>query len=142
VTDLCASLRPKLGRLELQSTAVDLAEAARRVYDAWDQVDGMDEELGAGGICQDVASAMGDVLSARGFEVVTVHASVGENHVYLVALTDDGVYSVDIPPHVYEIGSGYVWQKREDAVFDPAVVDFMRLEDPMSPDEFEARYQD
>lgn len=142
MNDLSAVLRPKLGYTELNATAADLAEAARRVHEAWDQVDGMDEELGAGGICQDVASAMGEVLSARGFEVITVHASVGENHVYLVTLTDDGVYSVDIPPHVYEIGSGYVWKKREDAVFEADVVEFMRVEDAMSPDEFEARYQD
>lgn len=140
--ELASTLSPKLGLPQLRGSAHELAAAAKRVYDGWDQVDGMDEELGAGGICQDVAGAMAEVLSAKGFDVITVHASVGENHVYLVTLTEDGVFSVDIPPSVYEIGSGYVWEKRSDARFEPDVVEFMRLEDVMTADEFEARYQD
>jgi hypothetical protein len=118
-----------------------LADAAAKVHSLWDQdADGFDEELGAGGICQDVASAMSSVLSEAGIDAMTMHASVGENHVFLVAPLEDGVYAIDIPPDVYETGGGYVWRKRHDAVFTPNDVQFDRIADPMSPDEFEEAY--
>lgn len=127
---------------DVMSRACELALAAKAVWDLWDQdPEGMDPELGAGGICQDVASAMAEALGRMGVEhVTTMHASVGENHVFVVALLDDGVYSIDIPPHVYEIGSGYVWRKREDAVFDASCVTFERLDGRMDPEAFEEAY--
>lgn len=137
---LWASGLPRLG--DVLALRADLAEAAKAVYGAWEQgPDGWDEELGEGGICQDVASAMAGRLDGHGFEhVVTVHASVGENHVFLVVLLEDGVYSVDIPPTVYEAGGGYVWRKRPDADFSPECVEIVRVEGPMDPAEFEAAY--
>ena len=129
---------------ELKALAPALAEAARRVHGEWEQdADGMDVELGAGGICQDVASAMAGVLGEGGFEqVLQVHAGCGENHVFLVALLEDGVYEVDIPPSVYETGSGYVWRKREDARFDADCVAVSRIAGPMDAEAFEATYCD
>lgn len=120
----------------------ELAEAAKAVYDAWEQGDdGWDDELGLGGICQDVASAMAGKLGGLGIEhVVQVHASVGENHVFLVALLEDGVYSIDIPPSVYETGGGYVWRKRDSAEFPADCVEVFRVGDLMEPDAFEEAY--
>jgi len=137
---LWASGLPRLG--DVLALRADLAEAAKAVYGAWEQgPDGWDDELGEGGICQDIASAMLERLGENGVEhVLSVHASVGENHVFLVALLEDGVYSVDIHPSVYEIGSGYVWKRRPDAEFGPECVDVMRVGDPMDPAEFEASY--
>jgi hypothetical protein len=129
---------------DVKARAGELAQAAKGVFDLWEQDgEGMDPELGAGGICQDIASAMVESLSAMGVEhALSVHASVGENHVFVVAMFEDGVFAIDIPPHVYEIGSGYVWKKREDAVFDASSVTFDRIGDRMDPDDFERAFTD
>lgn len=119
-----------------------LAEAAMSVYSEWDQIDGFDEELGSGGICQDIASAMTTALAEHGFEhSMSVHAAVGENHVFVVALIPgDGVYEIDIPPSVYEIGSGYTWKKREGIVIGADDVVIGRISEDMDPEAFEETY--
>lgn len=122
---------------DLAAVLPDLAASAQSVYDSWDQVDGFDEELGSGGICQDIASAMADVLSEAGVEeIVHFHQSVGENHVYLVALLADGVFTIDIPPHVYEDGGGYVWKKKEGVMITAEEVFIDRLGGSIDPQEF------
>lgn len=128
----------------VRAASGDLAAAAKAVFDAWDQdFEGYDEELGSGGICQDVASAMVAALSSAGVEnAMTFHASVGENHVFVVALLEDGVFTIDIPPHVYETGSGYVWKKRHDAAFTPDSVVIDRIGEPMDAQAFEEAYGD
>jgi hypothetical protein len=119
-----------------------LAAAAMSIYDDWQQIDGMDIELGAGGICQDVASAMTGSLSEAGFEhMYCVHASVGENHVFVVVLVPgDGVYEIDIPPSVYEVGSGYVWKKREGITIGENDVVIGKIADDMDEDAFADNY--
>lgn len=112
----------------IKSLRQELAQAAQEIYDQWDQSgpDG-DIELGFGGICQDIASAMANVLSQNGIHCSTVFSSVGDNHVWVVAVVDDGVYEVDIPYHVYEFGSGYTWNKKENIVFTEEDVCIARL---------------
>lgn len=124
---------------DIQAMSNDLAAAARRVHAEWDQdVDGHDEVFGYGGICQDVATGMVDTLVAAGFDnALTVHGTTGENHVWVVALCGDGVYAIDIPPSVYEIGSGFVWRKRRDAVITGDEVTFLRICDTMDAEAFE-----
>lgn len=96
-----------------------LAHSAQKVYDEWEQDEnGYCDILGEGGICQDIADAMADVLSNNGIECSTVSQSSGEQHVYVVARTEDGVYKVDIPPYLYETGGGYNWKKIPDVEFD------------------------
>lgn len=96
-----------------------LAHSAQKVYDEWEQDEnGYCDILGEGGICQDIADAMADVLSNNGIECSTVSQSSGEQHVYVVARTEDGVYMVDIPPYLYETGGGYNWKKIPDVEFD------------------------
>lgn len=115
----------------IRALSAELANAAQRVYDGWDQdEDGEDPMLGSGGICQDVAAAMCDVLTDAGVECQTVSQVSGEQHVYVVARTDSGVYVVDIPPGVYEEGGGYNWRKIPDVEFAPSDVVIRRL----SPD--------
>ena len=127
---------------QLHSLAPDLAAAAQSVYDAWEQKDGWDEELGQGGICQDIASAMVSVLNDNGFEhSLSVAAAVGENHVFVVALLPDhGIYEIDIPPSTYEIGSGYVWKKRNAVRMTGEDVAIERIADPTGLQEFENTY--
>ena len=106
-TDILFSLKSKL------------AHSAQEVYDEWEQDEnGYCDILGEGGICQDIADAMADVLSNNGIECSTVSQSSGEQHVYVVARTEDGVYRVDIPPYLYETGGGYNWKKIPDVEFD------------------------
>lgn len=97
-----------------------LAAAAQAVYDSWEQdADGMDEELGSGGICQDIAAAIADVVSNSGFNAGTMESQCGEQHVWAIAYneveTEEGTeyegYHVDIPFSVYETGGGYNWKK-------------------------------
>lgn len=128
----------------LVSLTPSLAAAAQKVYEAWDQVDGFDEELGAGGICQDIAAAMSCTMGEHGFEhVLSVSSSVGENHVFLVALIEnEGVFEVDVPFRIYEQGSGYVFRKIPNVTIEDRHVVIERLSDPISPDEFYQAYSD
>ena len=116
----------------------ELAVAAQKIYDEWDQDEnGYCEMIGEGGICQDIADAMADVLSNHNIECTTVSQTIGEQHVYVVAKTDDGIYSVDIPPYLYETGGGYCWKKIPDVEFTERYVVIDRLSsDPNDFDEY------
>jgi len=112
-----------------------LALSAQKVYDKWEQDEnGYCDMLGEGGICQDIADAMADVLSNNGIECTTVSQVSGEQHVYVVARTEDGVYNVDIPPYLYETGGGYCWKKIPDVEFDERYLVINRLSS--DPDEY------
>jgi hypothetical protein len=98
----------------IRALAPRIAEAAQKVYDEWEQdEDGESAEYGFGGICDDVAEAICDVV--RGCEaveeVMTFHVEA-DNHTVALALTADGIYEVDIPPSVYEDGQWYMYTKR------------------------------
>jgi hypothetical protein len=113
-----------------------LVLAAQQVYDNWEQnEEGYCDSLGQGGICQDIASAMVGVLDKNDIESATVSQTIGEQHVYVVAKTEDGIYEVDIPPYVYETGGGYCWKKIPNVKFDEKDVIINRLSS--DPDEFE-----
>jgi hypothetical protein len=116
----------------------ELADAAQKIYDEWEQDEnGYCEMIGEGGICQDIADAMADVLINNGIECSTVSQQTGEQHVYVVAKTEDGVYNVDIPPYLYETGGGYCWKKIPDVEFDVRYVIIDRLSpDPNDFDEY------
>ena len=111
-------------------------QAAQKEYDDWAQdEDGMDEVLGTGGICQDIAEKIASILSQHGFDCTTVSQQIGEQHVYVIAKTEDGVYEVDIPPYVYETGGGYNWRKIPNVKFDESCISVNRLSS--DPEEFE-----
>jgi hypothetical protein len=126
----------------LLSLKRELAHAAQKIYDEWHQdEDGYCEMLGEGGICQDVASEMASVLWKHGIECSTVSQQTGEQHVYVVARIDDGVYNVDIPPYLYETGGGYCWKKIPDVEFDERyIVIDMLSSDPNDFEEYIGDY--
>lgn len=108
-----------------------LAQAAQNVYSEWTQdEDGMDPMLGTGGICQDIAEAMADVIQASAqCYAFSVDAMMGDQHVFVLACTEtpdiDGQYEgyfVDIYPHHYETGGGFSWKKIPDVIFTPDMV--------------------
>lgn len=81
----------------------EIAAAAQNVYDDW--TDSMDA---SGGICDSVAEAIGHVLSQNGIDYV-LGGQDGDDHAFLIAYDDEFAFEVDIPPDVYETGSGYSW---------------------------------
>ena len=128
----------------VRSISGELAAAAQAVYDDWMQDDdGMDEVYGAGGICHDIADRIVSVLSEKGVDAVSVPAAVGENHVFAVAALADGVWSIDIPPNVYEAGGGYVWRKLPDVTFSPEHLDFFRISpEALTGDQLSERFSE
>lgn len=105
-----------------------LAAAAQKVYDDWVQgSEGLSEHYGAGGICHDIAEAMCDVLGENKIDCISFHYEIGENHTAVFCKLDDGIYSVDISPYVYESGGGYSWCKKKDVKFEPSDVDIDRI---------------
>jgi len=112
----------------LLSLKSELAKAAQVPYNAWDQdEEGCDVMLGSGGICQDIAEAMCNVLTRHDIECTSVSQEIGEQHVYAVAKTDDGVWIVDISPYSYETGGGYCWKKIPDVQFDESYIIIDRI---------------
>jgi len=72
----------------------DFAKAAQKIYDEWDE--DKTEELGGGGICQDIADAIADVLNHHGIETGTVSQSIGDQHVYAIAKVEEGVLMIPL----------------------------------------------
>jgi hypothetical protein len=125
----------------LSTLKKELASAAQKVYDEWEQdEDGYCDWLGVGGICQDIADAMASVLTNHGIECSTVSAHSGEQHVYVVAQIEDGVYNVDISPYLYETGGGYCWKKIPDVKFDESYIEIYKLSS--DPNDFEDYIED
>jgi len=117
----------------LKSLSPELATAAQKVYDDWDQSDPENDDLGGGGICQDIAEVMASKLNEFGIEAQTVSAQIGEQHVWVVAKLADGVYNVDIYPSAYERGGGYSWTKIPGVKFGAEYISISRLDpDPNS----------
>ena len=107
---------------------------AQEEYDQWDQSDEEfgDPEVGFGGICHLIAEKIaGVVMENTGFDTTTINnEGMGEQHVWVVTRTPDGVFSIDIPPCVYETGGGYTWEKLPDVRFGGCDV----LVEMLSPD--------
>lgn len=115
---------------DIQKLTPLLVRAAQEVYNEWNQdEEGMDAELGGGGICQDIADAISGVLSNHGIEVTTVDSGgMGEQHVWAVARVKDGIFGVDIDYRRYEVGSGYNWKKRLGVVFDNSDIEIYKMD--------------
>jgi len=107
-------------------------EAAQAVYDAWDQdKNGVDWRYGEGGICDAISQAMstaihefidGPIWSREG-------SQEGSDHSFLVVTTLREGCFLDIPPGIYETGSGYVWTKKKGVVFREKHVEIYPLEE-------------
>lgn len=103
--------------------------AAQRDYDNWDESDR--DTYAGGGICHIIADSIVEVLGEMGIEAVPVSCQM-EQHVYVAAKFTEGIYSIDIPYHVYEQGGGFSWAKLPDVKFKPGDVVFTRISgDPM-----------
>ncbi len=96
-----------------------LVAAAQTQYDAWNQdQDGFDEELGCGGLCQNIAEDFCSILGEAGFAAEMVdNNGVGEQHVWAEFEEQGWRIAIDIPPGIYESGGGFCWKKRPGVKF-------------------------
>lgn len=102
-----------------------IAALAQSVYDEWDE---NEDEYAGGGICHLIADEIVSFLDDQGYESFSYNAQMEENHVYVIARGHDGwVYEIDIPPHVYETGAGYQWNKIQEVTFKPDHVHVARI---------------
>ena len=96
-------------REQLEAQREAFAQAAQRVYDNWKQdEDGLDEELGSGGICDQISAAIAELIDCDTIEA----GHDGDDHAWVIA-TDwvSEAYEIDIHPSHYEQGGGYSWAK-------------------------------
>jgi len=115
----------------ITSLKPQLAKSAQSIYDLWEQdEDGIDEMYGGGGICDDIASAMSDVIrdnthlaSGTLYNEYDTHTSL-----YVYDNTAKICFNVDIAPSRYEKGYGYTWTKKHDVTFTPDMIDIIEVD--------------
>jgi hypothetical protein len=112
--------RPTLLYTALLRLRPQMAVAAQAVYDDWNPTDEHDE-YGGGGICDSISNAIAGVLMNAGIDA-TEGGHDGDDHAFTIAYDDVEAYCVDIPPHLYEMGGGYNWQKIDGVHFNAADV--------------------
>lgn len=126
---------------ELRALSPSIIAAAQAELDAWQQdEDGMDEELGSGGACQEISGAISRIIGEAGGTTAEIFTEFDGGHVFLMAHLEEGAFSVDIPPFVYEHGAGYSWTKRDGVQLSVPDLVIQKLEDSMSEAEFLRRY--
>jgi len=104
----------------LMNLRPQMAAAAQQVYDNWQQDE--NDDLNGGGICHLIAEAITDVVNQSfpgNFDVGTVNAACGEQHVWVMMAVGDEGFEIDVPYHIYETGGGYTWKKIPDVRFTP-----------------------
>ena len=108
-----------------------LAQAAQSIYDAWEQdEEGFAEMYGGGGICDDIAKIMCDVIDKN--------TSFGSFYLYneydyhtSIYVYDNGTKeccNVDISPYYYEEGAAYTWKKIPEVEFISSMVSIRRVD--------------
>ena len=97
---------------------------AQEEYDNWDEAD--HDTYAGGGICHIIADKICDVLNDAGVNCSTVSCSY-EQHVYVAIQVEEGVYTVDIPYHIYETGGGFNWKKLPDVKFESNDIVFYKV---------------
>ena len=103
---------------KLMSLRPQMAQAAQKVYDSWEGED--DEELGSGGICDEIAQEIAHVIVSKIAGVdIEDGGWDGDDHAWSIVSLGHERYGADIPPHVYEYGGGYHWTKRTNVHFSP-----------------------
>lgn len=95
----------------------DIAMAAQGVYNEWGQdEDGHDEVYGSGGICDDIAEKICDVISEKlGYSCTHFYNEYDcHTSAYVFDEENEILIMVDIPFGYYETGGGYTWKKIKD----------------------------
>ncbi len=112
----------------IESIKPQLALAAEKIYDDWDQdEEGISEEYGSGGICDKIAESLASTFnelrpeSLNDWDSFTMYKE-NECHtdMYVVNHQIKKIYEVGLPPHAYETGGGYTWKKKREHEINPA----------------------
>ena len=104
-----------------------LAQAAQTVYDQWSQdADGNDEVFGTGGICDEIADVLMDVLGSHGIH--DIQSQYNEPHTYVIGKFKEGIFTIDIPFSVYESGYLYTWKKTPNVKFEAKHIEIYQLD--------------
>lgn len=121
-------------RRQLIELRTRIAVAAQNIYDEWQQDEKTldDEELGAGGICDQIAEAIGGIIATEIEDVeldveLDEYGHEGDDHAAVTVSRDGESYVVDVPHNLYESGSGYVWHKIQNVRFNPEDVEIYPL---------------
>jgi predicted nucleotidyltransferase len=106
-----------------------MADAAQRVYDEWKQdEEGVDIELGTGGICHIIADELIEILFKNNIYNLDIQCS-DQPHVYLIGKFKEGIFVIDIPYYVYESGGGFSWKKKPGVKFNSNHVIIYKLDE-------------
>lgn len=109
-----------------------MAFAAQKIYNSWEQdEDGMDFELGGGGICDQIANEISHVVSRIPNAEITEGGHDGDDHSWIIVYTPMEAYGVDIACHIYEKGGGYSWQKIPNVHFTPNDISIWEVPNPL-----------
>jgi hypothetical protein len=98
---------------QLYSLRSKIIEAAQKILDEWSQdEEGMDEEFGGGGACDQISNAITDIIGQNIPNVNFMDGGMeGDDHAYPIIYNDEKAFIIDIPNYIYEIGGGYSWRK-------------------------------
>ena len=124
---MCAIL-PKLS--DIQALSPLFATAAQEIYNIWEQdEDGMDVELGSGGICDLIADAIvARIHENLGGEVRAFTKLLNDaQHINVAVAVEEGVWEIDIPYAIYERGGGFNWTKISGVTFSPEDLNYFQL---------------
>jgi hypothetical protein len=118
----------------ISSLNPELIEAAQDVYNNWKQdEEGYSEMYGSGGICDDIARAMCDVIDKNTFKLpigsfylyneYDYHTSM-----YVYNTETKECYNVDISPYYYETGAAYTWKQIKDVIFEEGMISIRKVD--------------
>lgn len=126
---------------KLESLRSEMAAAAQRIVDEWQQdEEGIDEVYGAGGACDEVAHALIDIIQSKTDADAVCGSPDGEDHEWVAVSDGREAFVVDIPPGVYETGGGYSWKKIEGAEVTPQDIIIAEVPKEDLADLFEENY--
>lgn len=105
----------------LNALRASLATAAQRVLDTWKPDEqGIDPELGTGGVCDRITVELGNVIGGTLHDIeIDEGGQLGDDHSHLVVIDPMTAVVVDVPSSLYERGGGYVWHKIAGATIRP-----------------------
>lgn len=113
-------------RQQLETLRPQIATAAQNIYDQWQGEN--DEEIGAGGICDEIANEVSNIITSEIDDIkLDDWGHEGDEHAAIIARRGEEAYLIDIPYSLYETGGGYSWKKIEGVKLEPSDVQIVAI---------------